>query len=147
MAEPFDSLRESLAASRRKGKPWGDAWMDALTWARAGTGEVRELLESTKGAWARAYLDEPATPFERAAGELFTLGATQPHGEDDVPERVCAECGGAMEGRHHTAVTCGGVCADERRRRLQRTRKPRIAQGSRELETGESQAVGRRVAA
>jgi hypothetical protein len=145
MAAPFDALRESLAASKRKGKPWGDAWMDGLTWARAGNGEVRELLESTRDAWRRAYLDEPATPFERAAGELFTVGATQP--QDDVPERVCAECGAPMEGRHHTAVTCGDACAEERRRRLQRTRKPHIAQRSRELETGESQAGGRRVAA
>lgn len=129
MAEPFDSLRESLAASKRKGKPWGDAWMDALTWANAGRGEVRELLDATRDAWRRAYLDEPATPFERAAGELFTVGPTAPGGEADneLPERACAECGGSLGGRHHTAVTCGDFCADERRRRLQRTRKPHIA--------------------
>jgi hypothetical protein len=132
MAQPFDSLRESLAASKRKGRPFGEAWLDgltAVTMAGASSGETRELLQATQAAWRRAYVDEPATPIERAAAELLMTGATVPGSEaDELPARPpCSECGGAMEGRHHTAVTCGDSCADERRRRLQRTRKPHIA--------------------
>ena len=108
MAEPYDSIRESLARSRVKGRPFARAWEDALSWAHAGHGEIRTILDATVGAWRRAYQGEPQTRGE-AALTMLTEGREL---LSERPEHPCAHCDGEIPAARlkHGADFCTERC-------------------------------------
>jgi len=84
-------LREQLAAARRAGASFDEAWpgalmvaVNAVEWERAEWLEVlSELVDAWRAGWKRA----PATRPERALAMLVLPGGTP------LPERACEHCG------------------------------------------------------
>lgn len=74
----LEDLRHALADARDEGVPFDEAWTTAV---RALRGDLSErdnglwggALAGTRDAWRRAYSGEPATPADKAPGELIAL--------------------------------------------------------------------------
>jgi hypothetical protein len=83
-------LGERLAAARRAGLRFDDAWPAALTEAvNAASWEREQWLEALLGtvkAWRAGWERRAATRPERALLALVTPGGTR------LPERACAHC-------------------------------------------------------
>jgi hypothetical protein len=105
----FEAVRESLARSRARGVAFGAAWANALSWARAGKGEAREVLDWSKDAWRRAYEGIPALSRVQAVASLLTNGPTQPDAGGEL-ERRCGHCGASLEGRRPNVRYCNAEC-------------------------------------
>jgi hypothetical protein len=107
---PTLELREQLAAARRAGASFDEAWPGALKaavnasrWERA---EWLEALSGTAEAWRAGWERQPATRPERALAMLV-----MPSGEP-LPERACEQCGREIPPeRDKRALFCSGGCA------------------------------------
>ncbi len=111
MAPPV-VLRERLAAARRGGVGFDEAWpvalaaaVNATQWERE---EWRDILSCMVETWRAAWERRDATGAERAV-----LALVMPGGEP-LPERACEQCGEAMPADRHGAAR---FCSDPCRRR------------------------------
>jgi hypothetical protein len=68
--ETFDAVRESFAASRRRGVTFGHAWRLAMEDVPMGPA-MRAVMRDTRHAWARAYNGTSPTP----TGACWNSGA------------------------------------------------------------------------
>jgi hypothetical protein len=111
MAPPV-VLRERLAAARRGGVGFDEAWpvalaaaVNAAQWERE---EWRDILSRMVETWRSAWERHDATGAERAVLALVTPGGTP------LPERACENCGEEIPADRH-----GGArfCSDRCRRR------------------------------
>jgi predicted nucleic acid-binding Zn ribbon protein len=107
---PTVELREQLAAARRAGASFDEAWPGALKaavnasqWERA---EWLEALSGTVEAWRAGWERQPATRPERALAMLVLPGG------EPLPERACEQCGGEIPPeRDKRALFCSDRCA------------------------------------
>jgi predicted nucleic acid-binding Zn ribbon protein len=107
---PTVELRERLAAARRAGASFDEAWPSALKaavnasqWERA---EWLEALSGTAEAWRAGWERQPATRPERAFAMLVMPGG------EPLPERACEQCGGEIPPeRDRRARFCSDGCA------------------------------------
>ena len=107
---PTVELRERLAAARRAGASFDEAWPGALKaavnasqWERA---EWLEALSGTVEAWRAGWERQPATRPERAFAMLVMPGG------EPLPERACEQCGGEIPPeRDKRARFCSYGCA------------------------------------
>lgn len=105
-------LRDRLAAARRSGVSFDEAWPVALAAAVTATQWEREewrailsgMVETWRAAWERRDASRP----ERALLELVTPGGTP------LPERACENCGEEIPADRHRAAR---FCSDPCRRR------------------------------
>ncbi len=103
-------LRERLAAARRAGVSFEEAWQGALDaavnasrWERA---EWLEVLLGTVEAWRAGWGRQPATRPERALAMLVMPGGMP------LPERACEQCDGEIPPeRDRRALFCSDGCA------------------------------------
>lgn len=73
-AESFAALRAHLAASRRAGLDFEQAWGCAATeGVLPPAGADRDVLEASRSAWRRGYLREPPAPAEAALSRLVDV--------------------------------------------------------------------------
>lgn len=68
---PLPEVRERLTADRRAGRPFEEAWADALKAIRSVAD--RRLVARTADGWRSAYQGDPPTDAERAARGLAAL--------------------------------------------------------------------------
>jgi hypothetical protein len=102
-------LRDRLAAARRGGVSFEEAWpvalavaVNAAQWERE---EWQDILASMVETWRAAWERRDATGAERAVLALVTPGGIP------LPERACEQCGVEMPaGRHRTARFCSDGC-------------------------------------
>jgi hypothetical protein len=107
---PTVELREQLAAARRAGASFDEAWPGALEttvsasqWERA---EWLEALSDTVEAWRAGWERQPTTRQERALAMLVMPGG------EPLPERACEQCGGEIPPeRDRRALFCSNGCA------------------------------------
>lgn len=107
---PTVELRERLAAARRAGASFDEAWPGALKaavnasqWERA---EWLEALSGTIEAWRAGWEHQPATRPERALAMLVMPGG------EPLPERACEQCDGEIPPeRDKRALFCSDGCA------------------------------------
>ena len=105
-------LRERLAAARRGGVGFDEAWpvalavaVNAAQWERE---EWRDILSGMVETWRAAWERRDASSAERAVLALVTPGGTP------LPERACENCGEEMPTDRHGAAR---FCSDRCRRR------------------------------
>ena len=107
---PTVELREQLAAARRAGASFDEAWPSALKaavnvsqWERA---EWLEALSGTVEAWRAGWERQPTTRPERAFAMLVMPGG------EPLPERACEQCSGEIPPeRDRRALFCSDGCA------------------------------------
>jgi hypothetical protein len=107
---PPVELREQLAAARRAGASFDQAWPGALKaavsasqWERA---EWLEVLSGTVRAWRAGWERQLATRPERALAMLAMPGG------EPLPERACEQCSGEIPPeRDKRALFCSDGCA------------------------------------
>jgi hypothetical protein len=107
---PPVELREQLAAARRAGASFDQAWPGALKaavnasqWERA---EWLEALSGTVRAWRAGWERQLATRPERALAMLVMPGG------EPLPERACEQCSGEIPPeRDKRALFCSDGCA------------------------------------
>jgi|HubBroStandDraft_6_1064221.scaffolds.fasta_scaffold314015_2 hypothetical protein len=107
---PPVELREQLAAARRAGASFDEAWPGALKaavsasqWERA---EWLEVLSGTVRAWRAGWERQLATRPERALAMLVMPGG------EPLPERACEQCSGEIPPeRDKRALFCSDGCA------------------------------------
>jgi predicted nucleic acid-binding Zn ribbon protein len=104
-------LRERLAAARRIGVGFDEAWPAALaaavSTARWEREEWIDALLGTIEAWRAAWEQRDASRAERSLLVLVTPGGTP------LPERACEHCGKQIpteRGRHRQARFCSDRC-------------------------------------
>ncbi len=124
-ASPATVLVTELAAARRRGEPFEQAWPGALAAAVAAApdcwerSEWTEVLGAMVDTWRSAWQRLPATRHELA---LVALAAWREPGEP-LPERPCAHCGAEMPAdRHPLARYCDDRCSSAERARRYRER-------------------------
>jgi predicted nucleic acid-binding Zn ribbon protein len=105
---PPEVLRERLAAARRDGVGFDEAWPVALAaavntaWERD---EWRDILSCMVETWRAAWERRDATGAERAVLALVMPGGTP------LPERACEGCGQEIPAdRNRNARFCSDVC-------------------------------------
>ena len=106
---PPEVLRERLAAARRDGVGFDEAWPVALAaavnvvrWERE---EWIDALLGTVEAWRAAWERRDATGREQALAVFVRPGGEQ------LPERACESCGVEMPAeRHRGARFCSDGC-------------------------------------
>jgi hypothetical protein len=106
---PPEALRELLAAARREGVSFDQAWpvaleaaVGAVQWERA---EWRDILSSMVGTWRAAWERRDASSAEQAVLALVMPGGSP------LPERACENCDVEMPAdRHRTARFCSDAC-------------------------------------
>lgn len=102
-------LRDRLAAARRGGVSFDEAWpvalaaaVNAAQWERE---EWRDTLSSMIETWRAAWERHDASRPERALLALVTPGGTP------LPERACENCGKEIPAdRHRNARFCSYPC-------------------------------------
>jgi hypothetical protein len=107
---PPVALREQLAAARRGGVSFDEAWPVALAsavstvqWERE---EWRDVLSGMVETWRAGWERRESTGAERAVLELVLPGGTP------LPERACENCGEEVAAdRHRNARYCSDDCA------------------------------------
>jgi hypothetical protein len=109
MALPPVELREQLAAARRAGVSFDEAWPVALATAVGTTRWEREewqaALSGTVWAWRAAWEHRDASRPENALTMLVRPGGEQ------LPERACEHCGVEIPAeRHRNARFCSDAC-------------------------------------
>lgn len=110
MRRPTVALKEQLAAARRAGASFDEAWPGALKaavnasqWERA---EWLEALSGTAEAWRAGWERQPATRPKRALAMLVMPGG------EPLPERACEQCGREIPPeRDKRALFCSDSCA------------------------------------
>jgi predicted nucleic acid-binding Zn ribbon protein len=107
---PTVELREQLAAARRAGASFDEAWPGALKAAvNASQWERKDWLEALSGtvqAWRAGWERQPATRPERALAMLVMPGGMP------LPERACEQCGREIPPeRDRRALFCSDGCA------------------------------------
>ncbi len=108
MAPPV-VLRERLAAARRDGVSFDEAWplalaaaVNAVQWERE---EWIDALSGTIETWRAAWERRDVSRTERAVLALVRPGGTP------LPERACESCGEEIPAdRHRTARFCSDPC-------------------------------------
>lgn len=103
-------LRERLAAARRAGMSFDEAWPVALAsavstvqWERE---EWRDVLAGMVETWCAGWERRASTGAERAVLEIVMPGGTP------LPERACEQCGEEVAAdRHRNARYCSDGCA------------------------------------
>ena len=105
-------LRERLAAARRGGMGFDEAWpvalaaaVNAAQWERE---EWRDILSRMVETWRAAWERRDASSAERAVLALVMPGGTP------LPERACEHCGEEIPTDRHRAAR---FCSDRCRRR------------------------------
>jgi hypothetical protein len=123
---PAAILLEQLAAARRAGVTFEEAWPDALATAlqsadRSERAHWREALSGTVDAWIDAWLRRPPQSGAERALLLLADGSDR----EPMPDRECVRCGREIpedRGRHGApAKYCSAKCrhaACEERARL-----------------------------
>jgi hypothetical protein len=111
-AIPAAVLFTQLAAARRRGEHFEEAWPDALTEALACVGsssergEWRDVLAGMVETWRAAFSRWPASSKERALSLLAENGDREP-----APDRECEHCHGEIGAeRGRLAVFCSDKC-------------------------------------
>jgi predicted nucleic acid-binding Zn ribbon protein len=107
---PPGVLRERLAAARRAGISFDEAWPVALAsavntvqWERE---EWQDVLASMVETWRAGWERRESTGAERAVLEIVMPGGTP------LPERACENCGEEIAAdRHRNARYCSNDCA------------------------------------
>jgi predicted nucleic acid-binding Zn ribbon protein len=104
-------LRERLAAARRTGASFEQAWpgalkaaVDASRWERT---EWLQVLSDTVEAWRAGWERQPATRAEEALAMLVLPGG------EPLPERACEHCGSEIppeRGQHGPTRFCTDHC-------------------------------------
>lgn len=107
---PTVELRERLAAARRAGASFDEAWPGALKAAvNASQWERTDWLEALSGtveAWRAGWERQPTTRPERALAMLVMPGGMP------LPERACEQCGREIPPeRDRRARFCSDGCA------------------------------------
>jgi predicted nucleic acid-binding Zn ribbon protein len=118
---PPVELREQLAAARRAGVSFEEAWPGALEsavsaawWERA---EWLEVLSGMVEAWRAGWERRPATRPEQALAVLVMPGG------EPLPERACEHCGGEIPPeRDGRARFCSDHCRRQANYRRERER-------------------------
>ena len=112
---PPVELREQLAAARRTGVSFDEAWPGALEaalsaarWERA---EWLEVLSGMVEAWRAGWERRLATRPEQALAVLVMPGG------EPLPERACEHCGGEIPPERGTHGAPPRFCSDRCRRR------------------------------
>ena len=110
--EPLGVLRAELAAARRRGRGFGEAWPVALRVALEGTSQKerppwRAALENTRSTWERCLLRQPATPEEQAL-----VAAADMVDRQRMADRPCVTCGAEVlsTGRGTPKKYCSTRC-------------------------------------
>jgi hypothetical protein len=105
-------LRDRLAAARRGGVSFDEAWpvalaaaVNAAQWERE---EWRDILSSMVETWRAAWERRDASRPERAVLALVTPGGMP------LPERACENCGEEIPADRHRGAR---FCSDRCRRR------------------------------
>ncbi len=103
-------LREQLAAARREGMSFDEAWpvalgsvLNTVQWERE---EWQDALASMVETWRAGWERRESTGAERAVLAIVMPGGTP------LPERACEQCGVEIPARRHrNARYCSNDCA------------------------------------
>lgn len=121
-ATPAAVMLEQLAAARRAGESFEDAWSVALAAALAVVEQVwerrewRHVLDDMASTWRDAFERRPASRCERS---LATVA--QDPDREPMPDRECERRGEEIPpDRGPLAVYCSGDCKDATNRERER---------------------------
>jgi hypothetical protein len=117
---PPEALKELLAAARREGVNFDEAWPVALAasvstvqWERE---QWEDVLSSMVETWRAAWERRESTSAESAVLALVMPGGTP------LPERACEDCGAEVPAdRHGNARYCTDGCAKRAAYQRERT--------------------------